>query len=382
MALRNFVERRFTKADIQEYIDTLEEKLKYYKIQIDDEDYYAGKYHKNQVNDKIIEEGIINIYKINSPQFNQKKKESTIAYDVKSISAILKLWGNKKARTYRQIKYVFVTTNTTLAYMTRKCLKEENTNHSYKIFPCITDVYLGTNIWLGSPVEKIEDFSQKKLLADCMTLIEPSDSLIQVLQAAIEKALADSTITQNQYHLLKQKAFTNNYVMNRTLGDETKFTDKITEELLQDIENEITNPYKEQIVFLNQSFEKATAEKNELSNQIDRRKQRDEENKRRKREINNILQEKARKRINYSINILCAGLFIPVTSFICAISSILPLSKTEKDITLLISAMVALTMGVLVTVIKTNMYNIKNKLEKWYYKKLKLKEYKRKLDNR
>ena len=66
---------------------------------------------------------------------------------------------------------------------------------------------------------------------------------------------------------------------------------------------------------------------------------------------------------------MCAGLFIPFISFACVISSILPLSKTERDITLVISAMVALMLGILVTVIKTNMYNIRNKLEKWYYKK-------------
>lgn len=55
MALRNFVERKFTKADIQEYIDTLEEKLNYYEIGIDNEDYYAGRYYKRQVKEKVIE---------------------------------------------------------------------------------------------------------------------------------------------------------------------------------------------------------------------------------------------------------------------------------------------------------------------------------------
>lgn len=345
MALRNFVERKFTKADIQEYIDTLEEKIKYYKIQIDDEDYYAGKYYKSHIDDNVIEEGIINIYKANSQEFDPKRKESTIGYDVRSVSAILKLWGGKKARTYRQIKYVLVTTNSTLAYVTRSCLKEENPNRDNNIYPCITDVYLGTNIWLGTPVNIIEDFSQKKLLADCMSLIEPSEKLLQTLQTSIEKAFSDATITEGQYHLLKQKAFTNNYIMNKTLGDETRFTDKITEELLQEIENEITDPYKKQIETLSKSYAEVAAAREDLLAQADRKKREEEENRRKNNDQDMVLRTKAKKKLKKITDVLCAGLLIPVISFICAISSVLPFQDKTNSIILVFSAILALALG-------------------------------------
>ncbi len=381
MALRNFVERKFTKADIQEYIDTLEEKIKHYMIQIDDEDYYAGKYYKSQIDDKLIEEGIINIYKANSQEFDPKKKESTIGYDVKSVSAILKLWNRKKARTYRQIKYVLVTTNSTLAYVTRSCLKGENPNRENDIFPCITDVYLGTNIWLGTPVNKIEDFSQKKLLADCMSLIEPSEKLLQTLQTSIEKAFLDSTITEGQYHLLKQKAFTNNYIMNKTLGDETRFTDKIAEELLQEIESEITDPYKKQIETLSQSYAEVAASREGLLAQVDKKKREEEENIRKRKEKDIMLSATAEKKIKRFTDVLFAGLLIPVASFICAISSVLPFSDKINSIILVISATMTLLLGLSVTVLKINLCNIRENLEKWYFKKQKMKEYKKLLDD-
>lgn len=382
MALRTFVQRKFTKADIQEYIDTLEIKLKYYKIQIDDEDYYAGKYYKNQIDDKLIEKAIIDIYKKNAPTFNPEAKESTIAYDVKSISAILKLWDKKIARTYRQAKYVFVTTNNTLAYVVRNCLKGENINSAYKIFPCITDVYLGTNIWLGSKVEKLEDFSKKKLLADCMSLIEPSEGLFMQLQKTIESAFQDSTITEGQYHLLKQKAFTNNYIMNKTLGDETRFTDKIAEELLQEIEKELVEPYKKELTMVNEMMVDVKSERDALLEEVRKKTQREEEMLIQQNDTDTKIKNKAKEIIRNSKNILLMGLIIPLISFIGTISEILPFTDKIKCIILVSSAIIALILGLFVTAINTNFHGIKELLENNAYMKLKIKEYKKALNEK
>ena len=223
------------KADVQEYIYTIENKLNYYKIIVDDTDYDVGKFYKTDVDECDIQNKIIQTYE-DSSSFGSSLsvKTKTLEFDSKSIAAILKLWGNKKSRTYRQAKYVFLTTNTTLAYVTRKF--DENMNHSVSnnVFPFITDVFLGTNIWLGSPVDKLEDFSEKKLLADCMSLLEPSEALIRKLQDSIIKAYEDETITENQFYLLKTRVFSNDYLMQATLGDEKYYTDVIAEEILEE----------------------------------------------------------------------------------------------------------------------------------------------------
>lgn len=147
-ALRTFVEKKFTKADVQEYIDTLENKLKHYKIQIDDTNYNVGKFYNSKVDEEIIENSIVQVYKENSHYFDEHSKKSTIEYDTKSISIILKLWAGKCSRTYKQAKYVLLTTNSTLAYVTRKFDQKVNPNANNNIYPCITDVFLGTNMWL------------------------------------------------------------------------------------------------------------------------------------------------------------------------------------------------------------------------------------------
>lgn len=367
-ALRTFVEKEFTKADVQEYLDTLENKLKFYKIQIDDTDYYAGKFYKTTVDESLIENLIVQVYKENSTCFDEYSKKTTIGYDAKSISIILKLWANKNCRTYKQAKYILLTTNSTLAYVTRQFDKEMNPSVGNGIYPCITDVFLGTNIWLGAPVNKIEEFSEKKLLADCMSLIEPSDALIRRLQDSIKRAFEDETITEDQYYLLKAKAFSNDYIMQNTLGDENYFTDKLTEELLEDIEKEIIQPYQSQIENLVNSLDKEKEANKRVSSEMNTIKANEEKRRKEEEEQEKKYQQKAKENLANISKILFECIIIPLASTIVNVSGLIEIPLWG----MVISIILIFVLPFIGYIINKDGSPIKEYIEGWLIKKYKL----------
>lgn len=372
-ALRTFVEKKFTKADVQEFLDTLENKLRYFKIQIDDNDYYAGKFYDTTVDDALIENSIIQVYKENSNYFDEYSKRTTIGYDTKSISIILKLWGNKCSRTYKQAKYVLLTTNSTLAYVTRQFDEKMNPSVRYGIYPCITDVFLGTNMWLGAPVNKIEDFSEKKLLADCMSLIEPSDALIRKLQDSIKRAFEDETITEDQYYLLKSKAFSNDYIMQKTLGDEKYFTDKLTEELLEDIEKEIVQPYQSKINDLACSLDKEKEEKRKVISEMQTIKASEEEKQQEEQRKQDMYDQRVEKTLSNISTVVFGCIVIPAASTIVNVSGLIKIPFWG----MVLSIILIFVLPIIGYIINKENCKVKKYLKRKLIKSYKLKEYKK-----
>ena len=246
-ALKTFIEKKFTTKEVGLFIEHLADKLHEVGIEIDDTDYYDSSYNYLQIDDTVIRNEIIEFYKKNTPGFAYETKEQTIERDVKSISAIFKLRRKKIYNSYKSAKFLFITTNTSLAYISKKSTKIENPSYRYGIYPCITDVVLGTDIWISSPIEKVSTFSRKKLLADCSAAIQPTDQLISKLSDSIEKLYREQRLSYNDYYLLKSRAFKENYIVNKTLNDENVFSDRITEEILEDIKSEIQAPLQETI---------------------------------------------------------------------------------------------------------------------------------------
>ena len=244
-ALRTFIKRKFKKTDVEEFVDSFDYALKLHNIDIDDEDYYTGRYYHSAISEKTIADTIVEAYSSN-PSTRRSPKKGTIENDAKSIGHILKRWGTKRGSTYRQVQDVFVTTNETLAYASRKLPAGYNKNEINKVYPCISNIYLGTNIWLSAPVKTFESFSINKLVANCLTQIEPSEKLILALQASIDRYSKSEEATPEKLYLLRTKAFENDYLTNATLGDADRFNDSIREELIENIEEEIRRPDKEE----------------------------------------------------------------------------------------------------------------------------------------
>lgn len=266
-ALKTFIAKKYTKVDIQLIIEKIDVLLNDEHIEIDETDYYAEGFNYLQINDAPIRAAIISSYMENNPLFNYANKQYTIECDIKSITSIFKLWRKQVYRNYTSAKFLFVTTNSTLAFLSRKFTASENPSYYYKVYPCVTDVALGTAIWLSEPVQKIDTFSELKLLADCSNALLPTDDVIRKLCDSIEEVYNRKQITVEDYYLLKVHAFDSELVTKQILNDESAFSDKILEEILCDIKENITAPYRVQT----NEFKKLLGEKEDELETLKRR---------------------------------------------------------------------------------------------------------------
>lgn len=313
-ALRTFVSRKFTKKDIQLFIANLEKKLKNHGVTIDDEDYYSEKYHYLQIDETPVREAIIKTYSESNPRFNPHIKGHTIDCDVKSISSIFKLRKKKVYRTYSKAKFLLITTNTTLAYLSRRFTADQNPSYAFRVYPCITDVLIGTSIWLSESTQKTQEFSRKKLLADCSAAIQPTEELMECLRQSIEKLREDDKIDVNDYYLLKRYGFEHYFLTGKTLNDESAFSDKITEEILEDIKSEIVAPYLQKEEETSLELQKTARKLNELQKE---RENGENQSKRKK--------EEATKQANKMLDII-EVLLIP---FVVALTIFIIVTVTE-----------------------------------------------------
>lgn len=382
LALRYFCKKKYNKTDITMYICKLSEELKSLNIEIDDENYYDQKYNSLQIDDVPIRNGIIDTYKKNNPNFDEIAKQNTIECDVKSISAIYKLRKKGTYRTYKDAKYLFLTNNSTLAYVSRIFSSDQNPSDKYNIYPCITDVVLGTKIWLKTPIQRIERFSQKKLLADCMASMTPSEELVNMLSESIESLYERKNITESDYYLLKVYAFDRNYLEKQTLNDEATFNDKITEEILEEIKNEIVSPYNEKIDELDSTVKSICNEKAIISEQLTIIQVQKENEKKEQEEKYASYKVKAKD----SVDKLAQFVF-PVGVGLIAFSvlfttKLIKIPSNINTVLSLISGIIGFLSTIIISSIKINIFKCKDKLvgilvEKYLldeYKKNKLKE--------
>lgn len=109
-----------------------------------------------------------------------------------------------KPRTLKECKDIFITSNTALAFASRVFETKENGQH-FTIPTCLTDVFIGTIIWLQSP-QKVENLNEKKFIADCYSFVQPSDALIKAYVTEIDKLKAEKHINQDEYFFIKNSS--------------------------------------------------------------------------------------------------------------------------------------------------------------------------------
>lgn len=176
---------------------------------------------------------------------DESKLNNTIYRDVKVLSGIYRYRKGNTPRTLKDCKYLFVTTNSALALASRKFEKSEYGN-MHSLPTCLTDIFLGTLIWLHSPSELI-NINEKKLLADCYSSMAPSDELITKYLEDVKKLRKDNTITSDHYYLLRTHKTAINLLESKTFGDPKEFTSQTIQEILEELIDEIKRDVTEQL---------------------------------------------------------------------------------------------------------------------------------------
>lgn len=230
--LRYFVENNYKSSDVERFIINVDRVLEENKIiKVDAPD--PNKYKYYQIDEKKLNDTIVEIYKEQNSNFEESEKYAAIQRDVKSISSIYKLRKGRKPKTIKEAESIFVTTNRGLSYANRKFeISEIGDDHN--IPACLTDVFIGTLVWLQSPT-KVLPLNEKKIIADCYAALQPNDTLIKKFLNEVEKLKGEKKISDDEHYLLRTHRVAMELLEEKTMGDSNNFTDKTSEEILEEI---------------------------------------------------------------------------------------------------------------------------------------------------
>ncbi len=304
---------------------------------------------KFQINEEELKRTIKRTYNniITNYDYNNYSKEGTINRDVKVLSGIYRFREGYKPKVIKDSKHLFITSNTALAFASKVFESKENGSH-FTIPTCLTDVFLGTVIWLQSP-QKIENLNTKRFIADCYSATQPSTELIKKYMIEVEKLKSERKINNDEYYILRTHRASLNLLEKNTMGDPEAFDGSSTAEILDTIMFSIKGEEEEKL----KNEEKAHSKtKNELD-LILAEKQR----------ITETLNKKAEK-ISKGISQIIFVLMIVITAFCLLVnlySEYFNPSKSLKNILWVI-------IGIMTLLNLTNGFNIlgfRKKIHKW-----------------
>ncbi|MCB0479614.1 MAG: hypothetical protein KDC84_15710 [Crocinitomicaceae bacterium] len=238
--LKYCVRNNIRPSEVQSKLTLFTKELERHKIDRTEVPEHYGNRKYQIAEDKLFEK-IVSIYSkhsIYSEEDISTRKEISILRDVKVISGISRFRKGNKAVSIKQAGEIFVTTNTALAFATREFEKEEYLSATNFIPSCITDVFLGTVLWMQSPA-KVERLNLKKLMADCYSAIQPSERLIQKYLDEINRLKKEGRIDDESFILLKSHSTAIQILEEKTLGDPDEFKIEMAEEILDEITNRI-----------------------------------------------------------------------------------------------------------------------------------------------
>jgi NADH:ubiquinone oxidoreductase subunit 3 (subunit A) len=229
--LNYFIINGYTQSDIDRFISNVPLILNRFNIEIIKKPNYMET-REYQIDELKLKELLINTYKKYDESFNENEKDFVIRNDIDSLSSVFKLRKGAKPRLFQDAKHIFVTRNSTLAYVSS--LYEKEISEGFTINTCLTDTFIGTLIWLQSPA-KIYDINVKKIIADTYAALQPDTYLVKRYLNEIQRLKENKNITTEEYYILRSHRAALNLLEEKTLGDPENFSDSTPEEILMDI---------------------------------------------------------------------------------------------------------------------------------------------------
>jgi hypothetical protein len=193
-------------------------------------------YATHQIDEEYLKNTIVDVYKKGDSFFDELEAEWTLLRDIKSISSIYRLRKGRRPHSLAKVGSMFVTTNSSLAHASNQFQRAQE-NGGFVFPACITDVFLGTLVWLQSPA-RVTSINRRKMIADCYAALQPSKVLMKKYLQEVEKLRTEGRIGNDEYYLLRAHRTSLNLLEEKTLGDPDNFTDKTPEEILEAMKEE------------------------------------------------------------------------------------------------------------------------------------------------
>jgi hypothetical protein len=240
-ALRQFIVSGKSYSDVELIISIAKRSLENYGIEILDRPSPTIEQKRYVIDESRLYELINEIYRARIHHFVEERdnKELTIQRDVDSISSIYLLRKGGRPFSFKEAKYLFVTSNYGLARACRIFERERNRDTQQPTIPaCLNDIIVGTFLWLQSPAKVIK-LNEKKIIAEAYAATHPDERLIRKYFEEIEKLKAQKILSEDDYYFLRTNCHALELLGEKTLGDFEKVTHKTPQDIMEDIKESV-----------------------------------------------------------------------------------------------------------------------------------------------
>ncbi len=220
--------------EITELIDGIETELNTLDILVDHSAYLAEE-NDFQIDEKLLADAIKAEYGKRSEKYRTEEiYENSISIDVRSLVMVQRKRSGGYSTNLNNCRYLFVTTNGAIAKVSKDIAAEDELSRD-KIPNCVTADLLGTLLWMDFP-DNSESYLSLKLIADCKSLLKPSQEMIARFNLQLDEAYKRNEITEERFLFLRSHPIVREKLLDVTSGDYSSFTDTTWREVYSRIE--------------------------------------------------------------------------------------------------------------------------------------------------
>ena len=220
--------------EITELIDGIETELNSLGILVEHSAYLAEE-NDFQMDEKSLSDAIKAEYGKRSVKYRTEEiYENSISIDVRSLVMVQRKRSGGYSTNLNNCRYLFVTTNGAIAKVSKDIAAEDELSRD-KIPNCVTTDLLGTLLWMDFP-DNSESYLSLKLIADCKSLLKPSQKMIARFNLQLDEAYKRSEITEERFLFMRSHPIVREKLLDVTSGDYSSFSDTTWREVYSRIE--------------------------------------------------------------------------------------------------------------------------------------------------
>ena len=220
-----------SESDVLLRVNRLDQDLEDFNIQIRNMPKLQA---EHMISEKRLEETIANHLTYSNP--------SALTRDIKSIEGVIQLRGDSAPRFLETCGALFVTTNRPLVWAVQKFT--ESALPEQRITVAITDVEVTNIVWLKQP-SAAPDLPQRRLIATCYAILQPSDNFLNRYLQGVDQLAEQGTFSERDVYMLKHSLEAHRLAMDLTVGDEEAFTTGTVSEVVELMNREIQREAQE-----------------------------------------------------------------------------------------------------------------------------------------
>lgn len=212
LTLEAWDELHYTVTDVERYQKVLPNRIESLGITIKSKPIYSSETNQYSTIDENGLEARLGVLRYNS--------RGALLTDIKSVSSIIALRGNKKSADIEKCEYIFVTTNVALSNISNSFLGYANNGFAP---PIITEQQISSIVWLKS-YSTHKDFPKTKLIENASMVLEPSPAFLASCYDMIDRIESEGGLTNDEATLIRTDLYYKRELVKNSKGDISSLT--------------------------------------------------------------------------------------------------------------------------------------------------------------